>query len=187
MTSSLRTHAVVAVSALLLASPAAGAAGAGPGTARVSAAVASHPLRQLGGGDLSLPALRGGVVVLNFWASWCGPCRKELPQLAALDRELARQGGRVVAVSIDEDVRNAASFATRHAGGMTVYHDGPAGLVRTLDVPALPYTIVLDRDGSVAWSGGGADAATLQRIADTARRLSSARSIASESTEGASR
>ena len=180
-----RSPVAWALLALALAAPA--AAGTGPGTARVSAAVAAHPVRQLGGGELSLPSLRGSVVVLNFWASWCGPCRKELPQLAALDRELARQGGRVVAVSIDEDVRNAASFALRNAAGMTVFHDGPAGLVRTLDLPALPYTIVLDRDGMVAWSGGGADAATLRHITDTARRLVAARAIASESTEGASR
>ena len=136
---------------------------------------------------LSLPALKGQVVVLNFWASWCGPCRRELPRLAQLDAELRASGGRVVAVSIDTDPRNAASFATRVAPGLVAYHDGPDGLVKALDVPALPYTIVLDRDGSVAWAGGGADASTLSRLATTARRLAAVPEAAGVSTEGVSR
>ncbi len=157
------------------------------GPAGVSAAVASHSVRTMDGNDMPLGSLKGQVVVLNFWASWCGPCRKELPQLAALDRELSQRGGRVVAVSIDGDVRNAASFASRYAAGLTVYHDGPEGLVRTLDLPALPYTVVLDRDGSVVWSGGGASEATLMRIVETARRLGSSPALITESSEGTTR
>lgn len=183
----MRTTALLFSTLCLLTSAAPVAAGAGPGAAGVSAAMATHSVRLMNGGELPLGSLRGHVVVLNFWASWCGPCRKELPQLAVLDRELSKQGGRVIAVSIDEDVRNAAAFASRHAAGMTVYHDGPQGLIRTLDLPALPWTVVLDRDGAVAWSGGGASAATLQHIADTARRLSAAPAMLTESTEGVSR
>ena len=144
-------------------------------------------LHGLNGGTLSLASLKGQVVVLNFWASWCGLCRKELPRLAVLDAELAKLGGRVVAVSIDNDARNAAEFAQRHAAGMTLYQDGPDGLVRVLDVPALPYTLVLDRDGNVVWSGGGADETTLATIGSTARRLGATRAVATESTEGTPR
>jgi len=186
----LRTLPSIALALALAALPArAAAAGAAsaPTPARVADALAAHPIRSLAGGTLSLASLRGQVVVLNFWASWCGPCRKELPRLAALAAQLATSGGRVVAVSIDADPRNAAEFATRHAPGMTLYHDGPDGLVRALDVPALPFTLVLDRDGRVAWSGGGADEATITGIGDTARRLSAARPMATESTEGTPR
>jgi len=100
---------------------------------------------------------------------------------------LAPRGVRVVAVSIDRDPRNAAAFLSRHAPGLTPYADGPDGLVRALDVPALPYTLVLDRDGSVAWSGGGADEATLASLATTARRLTAARALAGETTEAISK
>ena len=92
-----------------------------------------------------------------------------------------------MAVSIDADARNAADFANRHAGGMNLYHDGPDGLVKTLDLPALPFTLVLGRDGSVAWSGGGSDDATFATISNTARRLSAMHVLATESTEGTSR
>lgn len=183
----MRTFVWSSATLCLLAFAAPVVADAGPAPARVAAAVAAHSVHDLSGGTLSLASLKGRVVVLNFWASWCGPCRKELPQLAALDRELAKRGGRVIAISIDEDVRNAASFADRHAAGLAVYHDGPNGLVRTLDLPALPYTVVLDRDGAVAWSGGGASAATLQHITDTARRLGASPAVATESTEGVTR
>lgn len=184
-------HTTLALLVTVLVAPALlpATTGAAPAltAARVAAAVAEHSVRSFDGGTLPLASLRGQVVVLNFWASWCGPCRKELPRLAALDAELAKRGGRVVAVSIDADARNAADFARRHAPGLIVYQDGPDGLVRTLDVPALPYTIVIDRDGSVAWSGGGADGATLATIETNARRLAAARAMATESTEGTPR
>jgi thiol-disulfide isomerase/thioredoxin len=142
-----------------------------PGVAeRLGRTLAGRPLRRLDGGSLAWASLRDQVVVLNFWASWCGPCRRELPQLVALHRDLERRGGRVVAVSIDADPRNAADFARRYAPGLAVYHDGPDGLARALDLPALPYTIVLGRGGQIVWAGGGSDAATVAELGEQARR-----------------
>ncbi len=158
-----------------------------PSAARIASAMEARPLHRLGGGSLSWSSLRGEVVVLHFWASWCGPCRKELPQIDALHQQLARSGGRVVAVSIDRDARNAADFARRHAPSLPVYHDGPDGIARALDLPALPYTVVLDRDGTVVWAGGGADATTRDQYVSLARRAAGATAPAAESTEGSSR
>ena len=146
----------------------AGGAGMDP---RIRLALKTHTLRTLEGRSLALSSLRGEVVVLNFWASWCTPCRKELPRLDELHASIAGRGGRVLAISIDLEARNAGRFAKSHHLSLPVYHDGPDGLARKLDLPHVPYTIVLDRDGSVALATGGADSRTLETIAATARRL----------------
>jgi thiol-disulfide isomerase/thioredoxin len=112
-------------------------------------------------------------VVVNFWASWCAPCRKELPRLDALNAELAKSGGRVVAVSIDTDANNARRFVLAHKLTMPVAQDGPDGLARRLDLQHVPCTVVLDRDGSIACAVGGGDEAALAQVTNVARRLSS--------------
>ncbi len=115
----------------------------------------SHRLATLDGGDLRLADLAGEIVVVNFWASWCKPCRKEVPELNDVHRWLSGREGRVVAVSIDHDRARAARFASRQGMAMTVCHDGPDGLARALDISSVPFTLVLDRDGRIAHTVSG--------------------------------
>jgi thiol-disulfide isomerase/thioredoxin len=164
--------AVTLVALVASASAAAGrAGGAGMDAERVRRELRGHTLRTPAGATLALGALRGEVVVVNFWASWCAPCRKELPRLDALHASIAARGGRVLAVSIDQEARNVQRFVRTHRLSLPVYHDGPDGLARKLDLPHVPYTIVLDRDGNVALTTEGADEKALEAIAATTRRL----------------
>jgi thiol-disulfide isomerase/thioredoxin len=171
----VRAGATAMLAVVLALAPPAGAATPevlGSGNEAAARALGDHALRKLDGPTFSLSSLRGQVVVVNFWASWCAPCRKELPRLDALNAELAKSGGRVVAVSIDTDVANARRFVTAHKITMPVAQDGPDGLARILDLRHVPCTLVLDRDGSIACAVGGGDDAALEQVTSVARRLS---------------
>ncbi len=109
----------------------------------------------LSGQDISLSALRGNVVVLNFWATWCGPCKKELPLLDAAARKVERNGLRIVAVTTDADkvpvdlirgLQNVLSFPLlkRFRGDYE-----PIG-------GAIPTNYVIDRDGILRYAQAGA-------------------------------
>jgi thiol-disulfide isomerase/thioredoxin len=115
----------------------------------VSAKQAKHRLATLDGDAATLSSYRGEVVVGNFWASWCAPCRKELPLMNGWHEAWSARGGRVVAISVDKDPRKARRFAADEKLTLTVLHDGPDGLAQDIDIPSLPCTFLLDRDGRV--------------------------------------
>jgi thiol-disulfide isomerase/thioredoxin len=141
----------------------------------------------LDGSRVTLESLHGHVVVLNFWASWCSPCRRELPRLDAINREMSAQGATIVAVSIDENVDNARGFAKSAGLAMPVAHDGPRGLARELDLRTVPATVVLDRDGHIVWSSGRSDDDALAELAGVVRRMVGTAPVADGASPGGSR
>jgi len=162
-----------ALAAALVAPAAAGAGpnGIGASDAAVRKALDGHTLRTLDGRSFTLGSLQGDVVVVNFWATWCRSCQRELPALAALNAELAARGGRVLAVSIDQDPRNVQRFVREHRLTLPIAQDGPDGLARELDLRYVPLTLVLDRRGAVAYIAGGAAPEGLERAGARAREL----------------
>jgi thiol-disulfide isomerase/thioredoxin len=111
--------------------------------------LASYKLTSFDGKSTTIASYRGEVVVLNFWASWCAPCRRELPLFDQWNSAWTGRGARVIAVSIDSDARNAKHFAEEMKLTLPVMHDGPEGLARMLDIPSVPFTLLLDRDGNI--------------------------------------
>jgi thiol-disulfide isomerase/thioredoxin len=106
------------------------------------------------GSHLSLAAYRGEVIVLNFWGSWCAPCRDEAPGLGALARQLQASGVRFVGVDIRDEPDSALAFMQTFRIGYPSISD-PADLIalefRATDPPsAIPSTIVIDRGGRIA-------------------------------------
>lgn len=178
-------HTLVTVAALAAAAPArAGEAAFAVSATRAEALLREHPLAGADGRTFRLGELGASVTVVNFWASWCAPCRRELPRLATLDRELRAAGGRVVAISIDEERANAERFLRRTAPTLGVAFDGPEALAQGLDLRNVPCTIVLDRAGKVAWVTTRSDDAALAELAAVARRVAAGREVA---VEGAGR
>lgn len=129
---------------------------ADPSSRALPQAAAEHVL-DTADGPVRLADLDGEVVVVNFWATWCKPCVKEMPLLEALHARLQERGGRVLAVSVDRDPEAVARYIEREGLRLPVAVDGPDGLARMLDLPALPYTIVLDRSGRVGFAGPGGE------------------------------
>lgn len=119
-------------------------------TAPVSNGMSSLVLECLGGGrPVHLAGLRGKPTVINLWASWCGPCKEELPLLAKAHREL---GDRVQLIGIDfADGEPDAAIDLASRAGVTypLLADPKSSVKRTLDVVALPQTVFIDRQGTI--------------------------------------
>jgi thiol-disulfide isomerase/thioredoxin len=135
-----------------------------------SGPLSTHKLAALDGTTTTLANYRGEVLVVNFWASWCAPCRKELPLLDQWNSAWAGRGARVIAISIDSDAKKAKQFVEEMKLTLPVMHDGPDGLARTLDIPSVPFTLLIDRDGKVIGEVRGStesEIAALQRKVET--------------------
>lgn len=170
-----RAFAIAPCTAALMAAVGLGLSAAPSHAADVGSAVPlSRELRALDGSSTSLAAMKGQVVVLNFWASWCAPCRKELRVLETWKPGLAQEGAALVAVSVDRDLRKAEKFVKETGLDLPFYHDGPEGLAKSLDLPALPCTVVLDRDGRVAHVAEGGDQKTLEELRRLVETMSAA-------------
>jgi thiol-disulfide isomerase/thioredoxin len=101
------------------------------------------------GDEVRLADFRGKVVVLNLWATWCAPCRREMPSLDRLQAKFGGAGLEVIALSLDGgDVAKAREFfAELGIASLAVYQDPQARAGRALGAPGLPTTIVINRAG----------------------------------------
>lgn len=130
---------------LLLASAAAGAA------VQALQPAPDFTLQRAEGGNLRLVEQRGQVVLINFWASWCGPCRVEMPHLNRLHDKYKAGGFMVLGVNIDDDPRHGAATATRWGLRFPVLLDASKAVTRRYDLGAMPSTVLVDRDGRIRY------------------------------------
>jgi cytochrome c biogenesis protein CcmG/thiol:disulfide interchange protein DsbE len=120
---------------------------------RVAAPAPERPLTVLGdarGSARSLADFRGQVVVLNFWASWCPPCVKELPLLERTQKRLAPERATVVGVNLRDVQSDALGFVRRYGLTYPSLRDVDAELAREYGTASYPETFVIDRRGRIA-------------------------------------
>lgn len=114
-----------------------------------SAAAPDFTLRTAGGPNLRLQEQRGQVVLINFWATWCGPCRQEMPQLNKLYDKYRSAGFVLLGINIDDDPRHATDVAAKLGLKFPVLLDTDKAVSRLYDLGTMPTTVLIDRDGRV--------------------------------------
>ena len=116
-----------------------------------------------GNGTVSLASLRGKAVVVNFWASWCEPCKEESPRLEEAWRRHRRDGVVVVGVDAHDFKSEATRFVERYELTYPIAHDGPGRTLDRFGVVAFPETVFIDREGRiVAWVQGPVSAEAIE-------------------------
>jgi peroxiredoxin len=106
-------------------------------------------LKSAEGGNLRLAEQRGRVVLVNFWATWCGPCKVEMPHLNRLYEKYKSAGFVLLGINIDEDPRLATALATRLGLKFPVLFDTDKAVSRRYALDSMPGTVLIDRDGKV--------------------------------------
>ena len=108
-------------------------------------------LKSVDGPNIRLQEQRGRVVLVNFWATWCGPCRQEMPHLNRLYEKYRASGFVLLGVNIDEDQRNAIGLATKLGLKFPVLLDTDRKVSKLYDMSAMPATVLIDKDGRVKY------------------------------------
>lgn len=101
------------------------------------------------GNDLDLDDYAGNVVVVDFWASWCVPCRRSFPWLDEMQHRYADDGLVVIGVNVDQDASEAQAFLEEYPVSFRIVEDPDGNLARRFDVIAMPSSFVIGRDGEI--------------------------------------
>ena len=108
-------------------------------------------LKSSTGDNLRLSEYRGDVVMINFWATWCGPCRQEMPLLEELYGRYQRVGFNLLGVNIDDDSGRAMRMAEELGVSFPVLFDARKEVSKLYEVEAMPVTVLVDREGTVRY------------------------------------
>ncbi len=106
-------------------------------------------LKSSTGENLRLSEFRGDVVMINFWATWCGPCRQEMPLLDELYTRYERVGFNLLGINIDDDSRRAMQMIEELGVTFPVLFDSRKEVSKLYEVEAMPVTVLIDREGNV--------------------------------------
>lgn len=137
-----------------------------PKAAAIGAVAPDYSAQQLDGTPVSLDSRRGKVVLLNIWATWCKPCRQEIPALETLHQRHRDDGLEIIGVSIDQPgmADRIQSFAEELGASYTLWHDPDDRISTTFLAIGVPASYLIDREGVLRWRHVGpvtADDSTL--------------------------
>lgn len=110
----------------------------------------SLPLRG-GNAPLALDKLHGQVVMVNFWASWCGPCREEFPLLDQMYKKYKLQGFTMLGVNVEPESKDAEGFIAKTPVSFPIVFDKDSAVSKLYKVEGMPSTVLIDRNGVLRW------------------------------------
>lgn len=108
-------------------------------------------LKSRSGENIKLSELRGDVVMINFWASWCAPCRQEMPLLEELYKKYSDLGFVLLGVNVEEDSSKASELLREVPVSFPVLYDNKNDVTKLYKVVAMPSTVMVDRDGNMRY------------------------------------
>ena len=108
-------------------------------------------LKSRGGKNIKLSELRGQVVMINFWASWCGPCRQEMPLLEALHKKYSALGFTLLGVNVEQDSSKANAYLRDISVSFPILFDKKNSVSKAYNISAMPSTVMVDRDGNLRY------------------------------------
>lgn len=132
---------------------------------------AEFKLQSRAGEAVSLSSLRGQVVLINFWATWCGPCRKEMPLLEQLQKKYAPLGFTMLGINVEEDTRLMDAFLKDVPVSFPVLLDPVNGVSKLYNLSAMPSTVIVDRKGNVRFIHQGYTPGDESKYQDLIRQL----------------
>ena len=108
-------------------------------------------LTDANGQPVTLSELRGQVVMINFWASWCGPCREEMPLLEQIHQRYEPLGFTLLGINVEQDSTDGKAFLKDRPVSFPVLYDPQNGISKLYDVVAMPSTVLIDRQGNIRY------------------------------------
>lgn len=146
------------------------AASASP-TDLVGKAATDFALRSLKQENIRLSEQLGEVVLINFWATWCGPCRQEMPLLDEIYLKYRRAGLVLLSVNIDEDTDRATEMAETLGVSYPVLMDTRNEVAKAYDIGTMPLTVLIDREGTIRYVSEGYKPGYERRYTEKLREL----------------
>lgn len=121
-------------------------------------------LPEVNGGEVALQSFRGKVVLLNFWATWCGPCREELPELGRVQEKFRKRGLAVVAVTVDNELENIRGFLKKYELKLQALWDRRKKVADAYKIEMMPSSYLIDRNGVIRFVHRGYSPEELKRL-----------------------
>ena len=121
--------------------------------------------------NIKLSEQLGNVVMINFWATWCGPCRKEMPELEKLYQRYQDAGFMMLGVNVETDRAAAEQFIAKNPVSFPILFDLESTASKAYDVKAMPTTVLVDRDGNIREVYKGYKAGAEKKYRDDIRAL----------------